>query len=379
VTLAVALDLLAQAALVLALLFAGMVTANLLLFRPPPPPSGRRPKVSLLIPARDEEDDIGAALDAALASRGVDLEVVALDDHSADRTAAIVAERAARDPRLRLESAPALPAGWNGKQHACWTLSRHARYPLLAFIDADVRLAPDGLARLAAGLERGRLDLHSAFPRQETGALGEALLVPQIHVLLLGYLPFWIAWAFPRAPGFATGCGQLMLARADAYARAGGHAAIRASRHDGLKLPRAFRRAGLRTGVCDGTALARCRMYRGLAEAWAGFAKNATEGMATPTALPVWTVLLGGGHLLPFALWPLAALTGAEAAAAKAALACGAIYAARVALAWRFRQNPLGVALHPVGVALVLRLQWAALRAARRGETPLWRGRAYTG
>lgn len=374
------LDPLSHFALALALLFAGMVALNLLFFRGPPRPSGSdRPRLSLLIPARDEEANIGAAIDAALASEGVEIEVVVLDDGSTDRTAAIVADYAARDPRVRLETAPPLPTGWNGKQHACWALSRLARHPLLAFMDADVRLEPEGLARLAADLERKRLDLHSAFPRQTTGTLGEALLVPQIHVLLLGYLPFWFAWAFPRASGFATGCGQLMLARAGAYHRAGGHSAIRASRHDGLKLPRAFRRAGLRTGVCDGTALATCRMYCGLTEAWTGFSKNATEGMATPTGLPVWTVLLGGGHLAPLALWPAAAALGARAAAADAALAFAVVMIARFGLALRFRQRLIGAALHPLGVLLMLRLQWSALHAARRGETPLWRGRAYTG
>ena len=115
---------------------------NLPLYRraPVPPASSDLPRISLLIPARNEEHNIAAAIDAGLASGGVNLEIVVLDDHSTDRTAAIVREVAARDPRVRLEGAPELPAGWCGKQHACHILAEHARRPLLVFVDADTRL-----------------------------------------------------------------------------------------------------------------------------------------------------------------------------------------------------------------------------------------------
>jgi hypothetical protein len=130
------------------------------------------------------------------------------------------------------------------------------------FADADVRLSPDALARIAGLLERRGLDLVSGFPQEVTRTLSEALIVPLIHVLLLGYLPIWLARRLQH-PAFAAGCGQLIAVGRDAYQRAGGHAAIRGSRHDGLMLPRAFRRAGCATDLFDATDLARCRMYRG--------------------------------------------------------------------------------------------------------------------
>ncbi|HSF39970.1 MAG TPA: glycosyltransferase, partial [Thermoanaerobaculia bacterium] len=140
---------LAVAAALCALLPALVFRRNLRLFAPPPRPAagGPRPSISVLIPARNEEGAIGGAVEAALASAGVDLEVVVLDDQSEDRTAEVVRGIAARDPRVRLKTAPPLPAGWCGKQHACAILARHARNPLLLFVDADVRLAPSGLAR----------------------------------------------------------------------------------------------------------------------------------------------------------------------------------------------------------------------------------------
>jgi cellulose synthase/poly-beta-1,6-N-acetylglucosamine synthase-like glycosyltransferase len=372
------LEILAYIALGLALLPALATTVNLVVFRAPPPPRLEMPpKVSLLIPARDEETNIGDALRAGLASEGVEFEVVVLDDGSTDRTAAIVAASTRDDARLRLVAAPPLPRGWCGKQHACHVLADHARHPLLVFIDADVRLAPDALMRIAGLLERERIDLASGFPQQQTGTLPEALVVPLIHVLLLGYLPIWLARR-SRHPAFGAGCGQLMAVRRDAYRRAGGHATIRSSRHDGLTLPRAFRRARYATDLFDATDLARCRMYRGGREVWQGFAKNATEGMARSVALPVWTLLLGGGHVLPFLVLLAALAAGAWSALAASALAGACVYGMRIALALRFQQSWLGVLLHPLGIALLLALQWSALLAALRGRPAIWRGRAYS-
>jgi Glycosyl transferase family 2 len=372
------LEILAYIALGLALLPALVTAVNFVAFRAPLPPEREAPpRISLLIPARDEEENIGDALRAALASEGVELEVVVLDDGSTDGTAAVVAAWMRHDVRLRLVAAPPLPRGWCGKQHACHVLASHARHPLLVFVDADVRLAPDALMRIAGLLEHQALDLASGFPEQQTGTLSEALIVPLIHVLLLGYLPIWLARR-SRHPAFASGCGQLMAVRGDAYRRAGGHAAIRNSRHDGLTLPCAFRRAGCATDLFDAANLARCRMYRGGREVWQGFAKNATEGMAKPLALPVWTVLLGGGHVLPFLLLPAAFASGSWAALAASALAGACVYGTRIALALRFRQSWPGALLHPLGIALLLALQWSALIAELRGRPAVWRGRAYS-
>jgi hypothetical protein len=371
------LEILAYVALALALLPAAVTAINLPVFRAPPAPSLTRPKVSLLIPARNEEINIDGTLRAALASEGVELEVVVLDDGSTDRTASIVAAHMQDDARLRLVAAPPLPPGWCGKQHACHVLASQARHPFLVFVDADVRLAPDALARIVSLLEHRRLDLASGFPLEETGTWPEALIVPLIHVLLLGYLPIWLARR-SRHPAFGAGCGQLMATRRDAYQRAGGHAAIGSSRHDGLMLPRAFRQAGGTADLFDATDLARCRMYRGGREVWQGFAKNATEAMAKPLALPVWTLLLGGGHVLPFLVLLPALATGSVAASAASALACTCVYGARVALVLRFRQSWLGALLHPLGVALLLALQWSALIASWRGRPAVWRGRAYS-
>ena len=364
--------LLSLLAFLLAALFAGMAAANLRLFAPPPPPSGR-PAMSVLIPARDEEANIGAILTSVLASEGVDLDVVVLDDGSADRTGGIVRELAARDARVRLIEGAPLPPGWVGKQHACWQLSLAARSPLLVFLDADVRLAPRCLARLAAFVEAGDLGLASGFPRQVTGTLGEAVVVPQIMTVLLGYLPLAMARKAPTDPRFAAASGQILAVTRGAYDAAGGHAAIRRTIHDGIRLARAVRAAGFPTDLCDLSALATCRMYSDWPSVWRGFSKNAREGMATPRALPVWTLLLGGGHLLPLLL--LAVATGA--AFWLALLAALLSWGAATAVMACARASWLSALLHPLGVATTLAIQWTALLSGPKRRPAVWRGRSY--
>jgi hypothetical protein len=368
----------AAVALATAALPALLVVANLRRFAPAPPP-GDPHSVSALVPARNEAEAIDRLLDHLLASRGVDLEVVVLDDDSRDDTAARVAARAAADPRVWLLSGRPLPAGWCGKQHACAQLAAAARHETLAFVDADVRLAPDALARGAAFLDAAAADLVSGFPRQITGQAADRLLLPLIHFILLGFLPLGRARAEP-SPALAAGCGQWFITRRAAYERAGGHAAIRRSLHDGVMLPRAYRRAGLRTDIFDATDVASCRMYDTSRATLAGLAKNATEGIGAPRTIVPFTVLLVGGQVLPWVLvgagllsgwrdWPGWAIVATVAAAALSA-------ATRIQLDRRFTGSAVGWLGHPLGVAVLVAIQWWALARKLTGAKTSWRGRS---
>jgi hypothetical protein len=158
-----------------------------------------------------------------------------------------------------------------------------------------------------------------------------------------------------------------------AYDAAGGHAAIRGTIHDGLKLSRAVRAAGHATDLCDLSALASCRMYEDGPSVWRGFSKNAREGMATPRALPVWTLLLGGGHLLPLLLLPFA-----EGAAFWLALLAAILsWGAAATVMARVRASWLSAALHPLGVVATLAIQWTALLSGPNRRPAVWRGRTY--
>lgn len=253
--------------------------------------------VSVLVPARNEACGIALTLRTILATRNIEFEVVVMDDGSTDGTDAIVLYLAETDKRLRLERAPRLPPGWNGKQHACWCLARVAQNPILCFIDADVRLQPDCIARMTDFLDSN--SLVSGFPEQITGTSLEWLLLSLIHFLLLGFLPIKFMRT-TKQPGMGVACGQFVKVRAKDYFACGGHSSIKLTMHDGLRLPRLFRKAGYKTDLADITNLASCRMYTCASEVWSGLAKNAVEGIGAPTLIVPITILFFLGQVLPF-------------------------------------------------------------------------------
>jgi hypothetical protein len=386
-------ETLAMISLVLAAIPAALFVLNLFVYRPLPrrqPPgeiqferhrmaSGTAPSmrqgVSVLIPARDEELNIRATLESVLANHNCDFEVIVLDDHSTDHTAAIVEEIAARDHRVRRESAPPLPAGWCGKQYACHVLAQLARHPWIIFMDADVRLAPDALARMTAFMQSTGAALASGVPRQELGSFSERLLIPLIHFILLGFLPMHLMRR-TRWAAMSAGCGQLFVARREAYKQCGGHALLRDSLHDGIKLPRVFRQAGFATDLFDATDVATCRMYRTNADTWRGLGKNATEGLAAPTTIIPITALLLGGQVLPFGLLLLAPKLPALALIFTA-VAAACAYGPRLLAVRLFRQPFGGALLHPFGVLALLAIQWRALIRHLAGKPSVWKGRSY--
>ncbi len=396
---------------------------NLRRYRVPAPSAAQQTfPISVLIPARNEEANIAEAIRCVLASRGVDLELLVLDDDSADRTAEIIRGLADGDPRIRLITGPGLPAGWNGKQYACWTLAHQATQRFLVFLDADVRVHPALLARVAAFRYQHEVSLVSGFPRLITVTWLEKLLLPLIHFVLLGFLPMG-AMRRTTAPSAAAGCGQFIFVERDAYFASGGHHAIRETMHDGLLLPRVLRRAGYRTDITDITALASVRMYDSAAKVWSGLAKNATEGIATagkivplslilllgqvvPAFLALYTVvvvpflLLNGytGRTLsntllragvPFlssiftlarggAAADIAPLTAFGIASAVLFLALVCSFLPRLLAVRRFGQPLSSALLHPIGVLLLLCVQWYALARKLFGRPVGWRQRTYS-
>jgi glycosyltransferase involved in cell wall biosynthesis len=352
---------------------------NSFLFREPPIAENQKdqtppPQISVLIPARNEELGIAACLESVLASQLVELEVIVLDDHSTDHTAEIVREMMAKDSRVRVESAPVLPPGWCGKQAACYALSKLARHDVFSFLDADVRLEPTALARMAKFLHTSGAELVSGFPRQETGTVLEKLLIPLINWLLLCFLPLWAMRRF-RWSAFGAGCGQWFMTTRTAYEKVGGHATVRSSLHDGLTLPRAYRRAGFMTDICDATNLATCRMYRSACAVWFGLAKNAREGMAGSRQILFWSAVLLCGQVLPYIFVFLAFVLPFEECLPGLGV-LPLVVAARVSMATRFGGSWLEVLCHPLAIMLLLAVQWYTLFRAAIGKPVGWKGRA---
>lgn len=383
-------------AVVPALLF----MANLKLYKAPGPGLISPTRVAVLIPARNEEQNIAACMEHVLRSLDADLEVLILDDASTDRTAAIVREIGTTDSRVRLLSSASLPAGWNGKQHACWQLAQASAAPFLLFLDADVRLHPAAITRCLAEAQRTKVALLSGFPRQITVGFLEWMLLPLIHFVLLGFLPLarMRSTTHPADPALAAGCGQFLLAEREAYFAAGGHAAIRSTMHDGLLLPRAFRRAGFPTDLVDLTPLAEVRMYDSASKVWQGLAKNATEGIASPGRIVPISILLLLGQVVPalvamlIAPAMLALLINAHvfgvgihvtrpmvttASLGIILISLCASYIPRLLAVKRFRQPLKSALLHPLGILLLLAIQWYALIRQILGKPVGWRQRAY--
>ncbi|MEO1992445.1 MAG: glycosyltransferase family 2 protein [Pirellulales bacterium] len=334
--------------------------------------------VSVLVPARNEADAIRRLITDVFANHGVQLELLILDDESTDGTGDLVATIAKDEPRLQLLRGTPLPDGWCGKQFACATLAEHANNEILLFVDVDVSLAPDAIKRSLAYLDVSGADLVSGFPKQITHSFLEWLLIPLIHYLLLGYLPIRRS-RLTGDIGMAAGCGQWFLTHRTSYFAAGGHEAIKASLHDGIMLPRAYRRAGLTTDIFDASDIASCRMYSRSIDVFFGLAKNATEGIGNPQTILPFTVLLAGGSILPIVLVATGFLEGWNAwsawTLALAVVAAVLAYLPRCLNALRFQESMLSVVAHPFGVMVFLGIQWFAFIRRFLGYHTSWRGR----
>ncbi len=352
-----------------------LFAVNLLVFRAPRN-TDYAGKVSILIPARNEEARIAGPIEAALRTEGCEFEVLVGDDNSTDRTAEIVTSFAERDPRLQLVSIPDLPDGWAGKPHACSALAAEATGDYLLFVDADVELTPDAAARLAGFLEEGNIEFVSGVPAQRTPTIAEKIFIPLIDFVLLGFLPI-LGMRRSKSPAFGAACGQLIMVDRDTYHATGGHEAIRPTLNDGVALARSFRRAGHATDLCDITPLATCRMCETAGEITQSFSKTAPEGLAAKGTILPFTFLLGFGHLLPPILLLGGWITEAPLVAAFAGGAFLLSLIPRLLGVFRFRQSLIGALLHPVGIAWFLGINWYAFAANLRGRPIAWRGRAY--
>lgn len=331
-------------------------------------------RVSVLIPARNEEASIGACVDSVLGQTHPLHEVLVLDDGSTDATPALLAVRAARDPRLRVLAGSGLPDGWVGKPHACHQLARAASGELLVYIDADVVLDSDAIGRMVSLIRRYDAQVLTAVPGQDTGSFLERLILPLLHLTYTAWLPLALVHA-THDPRFLAANGQILAVRREAYDRIGGFEAVRREVVDDMAFCTRAKQARQRVVFADGSRLARCRMYSSAAEVWSGFSKNLYEGLGeSPLRLVGVGAVYGLAFVVPFVGLGLSAVWPALLWPMVAAVSLNVLL--RVALWVRFRHPLIGVLLHPLAVVLLLAIAVNSWRWARRGQIE-WAGRVY--
>jgi len=363
---------LVRAAAVAAVLSACHAAVNARLMRvPPADPPTRTETVSVCVPARDEAHRITPTIRSLLAQEGVPaLEIVVLDDGSADGTADVVRAAAAGDPRLRVVTGRPPPAGLPGKPHACARLAAESRGDVLVFVDADVVLAPHAVAAAVTLLRDLRLDAVSPFPRQLADDLPTRLVQPLLQWSWLVFLPLRLAERSPR-PSLSAANGQFLVLDRAALDRAGGFAAVATAVLDDIALMRAIKRAGGRGIVADGSTVATCRMYAGWPEVRDGYTKSLWSAAGNPAA----AAAIAAGLAVLYVLPPVAALAGSRAGlAGYLAGVAGRVVAARHTGG---RVWPDALA-HPVSVGVLLSLLGRSWHARRTGRLT-WKGRSLRG
>jgi chlorobactene glucosyltransferase len=352
---------------------------------------GNGPFMAVIVPARNEGRNIRRCVEALLAQTYPNYAVYVVDDRSTDDTPAILAELAARDPRLRVIHAPPLPDGWAGKPHALvqGVQAAGARPAWYCFVDADTFAQPTLLAAAYAAAQVHSAAMLSLFTRQELGSFWERVVMPLVFsALAVGFPPEQVN--DPQRPE-AIANGQFILIERQAYEAVGGHAALYNSITEDKDLAERVKRGGHRLVLADGQALVETRMYTSLPELWEGWTKNiylglrgrfglllfgALVALTGALALPAWLVAgavwlaRGGGRLEQLA----AAVVLSEALAAWLVLTAVRAEVSRLfgIPAWYALTLPLG-ALIFAGMMATSALRGLSGRGVR------WKGRLYRG
>ncbi len=350
---------------------------NLFIFRQRPVKAGagdgNETGVSVLIPARNEENRIPACLESLFTQTSGILEILVLDDQSEDATASVVEDAARKDARIRLIRGQERPQGWVGKSWACLQLAKEAKGDFLLFTDADTVHHSASVAIGHAELLRAQADMLSFWPHQLTGTLPEKMLIPFMEILLLVFLPQWMPGRFST---LGAACGQFIIIRRHAYDQLDGHTSVHDHLVEDVALARTARGAGFRVVNRDGRHALHCRMYQSWKEIVEGFSKNlrasCDDSLLTFLGLHGFLHLL---FLLPFLQLPFLFWMTPEMRLV-VLLQIIAVYLLRVILAVARRHDWIGVILHPVAQILWLGITVNSWITTARGQVT-WKGRQY--
>ena len=350
----------------------------------PPPPYA--PLISVCIPARNEERNIRACVEAILAQEYPNFEVIVLDDRSTDATSSILADVASQDSRLRPINGSDLPEGWAGKPHALHQAAAVARGDWLCFVDADTFITRGGISACHAKAIETNADMFTIMTFQIMGSFWEKVVMPLIMTALsVGFSPRKVN--DPKRKD-AIANGQFIMIKRSIYDAIGGHVSVKDQIVEDKAMAEQVKWNGYRLVVADGHAVARTRMYTSLPEMWEGWTKNIYLGLRDQPSLLILGifgafVLLIAALFLP--VWPWLGLfwylQGGGWMAATVIVQSLILWAfliyvrAHVAKAmdisaWYALTTSLGAA---VFAALMLTSTWRVLS----GRGVMWKGRIY--
>ncbi len=347
--------------------------------------------VSVLIPARNEAKVIEGTVRRLLGQSYRNFELIVLDDNSDDGTGRLARAAAGGDPRLCVIQGKPLPPGWAGKNWACQQLAEASHGEVLVFTDADTVWAPDGLAAIVREMERNGADLQTVWPTQITETWAERLTVPNMALVVIGYLSILLTHYTPWA-AFAAANGQLMAFRRHAYAKIDGHAGVAGEVVEDVKLARRIKAAGLRLRMADGNRLISCRMYTDWPSVRNGLAKSIVGGYGSVFGvilsivfhvvvflLPVLWLLLGwlDPKDFPIAIGPYAVTLPGWPAWPLVLTAAG--MGVRAATAWFTHQRARDALLMPATVVVMTAISLLACWWQVRYGGPVWKGRVIRG
>lgn len=321
-------------------------------------------KISVLIPARNEEANIGHLLDDLTADNKDNIEILVYDDQSADNTASIVRNYLENDPRIKLLNSVGLPDGWLGKNHACYQLARNATGRFLLFLDADVRISGDAIEAAVEKMKRHSLGMLTIFPVQIQKTFGEKASVPIMNYILLTLLPLIFVHKSPFK-SHAAANGQFMLFDKSIYKSYEPHRLFRGSAVEDIAIARFMKKQKVKIACLTGEKRVQCRMYMSYSEALDGFSKNIFHffGKMPLVAFAFWLTASFG--FIPV----IAALPGYLSFYLAGVAAVQILYSAAA------RQNiVVSTLLFPLHLAFMFQVLVKALYI-KRHRNYLWKGR----
>jgi chlorobactene glucosyltransferase len=261
------------------------------------------PKVSILIPARNEEARIGILLHAIRRLDYPNFEVLVCNDHSSDNTEEVLNWFAGEDERIHWFLGGKLPENWLGKNFACHQLAQKSHGKYLLFLDADVELSPDAISKSVACFQENRLSLLSVFPHQRMQTFGEWITVPIMNWVLQSLLPMNLVQQ-TSFPSLSAANGQFMMFNAEEYQRYQWHSKVKNQTVEDIRIARTMKAEGLKISVLLGDSDIWCHMYTGFGEAVHGFSRNIHEyfGGNRAVMLVFWFMVCWGPFIVFYAL-----------------------------------------------------------------------------